>query len=114
MEVRFKNKEEFKVRHSILLREEEHIPENLLWLSFAEPESFLGVVIHRAKGIAYALNDLRVMGINPGGDVAWAQIPEKYTKRIKSDWCDRLLNKDECKLIEDAIEREEESNDTEV
>lgn len=53
------------------------------WMSFADPhrptgQQFLGVAIVRASGEASAVTESHQLGVNPGGEIALAPIPEDH------------------------------------
>jgi hypothetical protein len=53
----------------MLLAEEATQPEQLYYLSFADPGEFLGGCVVMARGIATAIDRTYELGINPGGSV---------------------------------------------
>jgi hypothetical protein len=58
------------------------------WLSFANDEEFLGLVLIKAGGLMSAVSATHMLGINPGGQVAGWPLPgipdppERYVYRL--------------------------------
>jgi hypothetical protein len=73
------------------------------WLSFADPDrepgsEFLGVVIVEARGFALAVRRTHELGINPGGEVQFEELPDAP----QGHWlpyCDRLLAHEEAQAV---------------
>jgi hypothetical protein len=69
--------------------------ERTYWLSFADGErpagqQFLGVIVTRAWSIQAAIRRTHVLGVNPGGGVLSAELPDSdQTRAIPRD---RLLS----------------------
>lgn len=82
--------EELRVRRDQLLREESTQPEHWWWLSFSDG-LFLGAVLIRARGFITAVELARKKGINPGGEVRGAQLPDDINPSL--DVVDRLLSR---------------------
>jgi hypothetical protein len=61
-------------RHFAEARETE--PLRWMYLSFADDDGFRGAVVIRAHGIADASHQCHLRGINPGGQVLAADIPD--------------------------------------
>lgn len=76
------------------------------WLSFADPdkptgEKFLGALIIRAHDDVEMLKRSWMLELNPGGEVAFFEIPKQYEERIPPDWVEtRLLTKKQCDELE--------------
>jgi hypothetical protein len=76
------------------------------WMSFCDPDRpegdrFLGALIVRANSNHEMLSRSWALGLNPGGEVAFFEIPEQYEERIPPDWIEtRLLTRDECEALE--------------
>lgn len=78
------------------------------WMSFVdadrpkgEGDRFLGGLIIEADNALRMLTKSHALGLNPGGEVMFFKIPEKYEYRIPMDWVDRkLINRDECNELE--------------
>lgn len=65
------------------------------WLSFADPDlpdgrQFLGVVIMNGDTVMEAITEAHVLGVNPGGECSFAQIPEEHVPPLQ--YRRRLLN----------------------
>lgn len=72
--------------------------EKVIWLSFCDKDKpqgqqFLGVIITRAVDCRQAIADTWLLGINPGGEVAMAEIPAEMP--IQPHLFDRLLSRQE-------------------
>lgn len=79
----------------------------LWWLSFADPKrprglQFLGVAIVEADEFIPAVERAIKDGINPGGDVKGARVPE-FLPRPPSNYVGRLLTRDEATVAEAYI-----------
>lgn len=73
----------------------------LWWLSFTDPDQFLGVVIVQAPTLAAAITRSHKLGVNPGGQIAGTgAIPPGF---IAETWRDRLLSRDEAGSIPDPF-----------
>lgn len=85
--------EELLARREQLLQEESTRPERWWWLSFADapPDGFLGAVLIRARGFASAVELTWKKGINPGGEVRGAQLPDGINPPL--DAVERLLSR---------------------
>ena len=83
------------------------------WLSFVDPDRrpvgdrFLGALVIRGDEDQSLENKMQViqrshmLGLNPGGEVAFYCIPKEYHERIPSDWIEtRLITKTECMELE--------------
>jgi len=76
------------------------------WLSFADEEKFLGVVVLQAPDGLTAVKVAHLLGVNPGGEVAVMQLepkPEQGTLLCLHQ--NRLLNRSEAEAL-DAAARE--------
>lgn len=81
------------------------------WLSFADstrPKSqqFLGVAIVSAMDISGALTVSHVLGINPGGEVAYIEVDESVAGLLSfslEPYHDRLLPPSEARELHDRI-----------
>ena len=86
-----------KARRDKLLKEESTQPERWWWLSFAGKDGFRGVVITRARGFLSAVQKTHDLGINPGGEVQGAELPEEIMDSPEGkrhiQFADRLLSK---------------------
>jgi hypothetical protein len=74
----------------------------LMWLSFVDPDKpagrrNLGVIVTRAVDVIDAVEKTHAMGINPGGEVLCAQLPDKPT--VPARYLDRLLTRDEAETL---------------
>ncbi len=65
---------EWEARLAAAEAEEAKHPLCWWYLSFAEPERFLGGCFVQARGLISALRRATALGINPGGEVAALQI----------------------------------------
>jgi len=75
-----------------------------IYMSFTDPDlpkgqQWLGGCIVPADSGAEALTMSHLLGCNPGGQIAFCEVPEHVT--LKPDYVGRLLNRQE---IEDAVE----------
>jgi hypothetical protein len=73
----------------------------LWWLSFCDPDRpegqrFLGVSIVPGFDIVTAASAARVLGCNPGGEVAGIEIPAENSVRIPGRYVGRLMSRAEC------------------
>jgi hypothetical protein len=69
--------------------------------SLPEGERFLGALIVRADNEIEMLQRSHHIGLNPGGEIAFFQIPEHYVYRVPADWIEtRLITKVECDEME--------------
>ena len=69
------------------------------WLSFCdtdlpEGQKFLGCVITRACTIVMALEKAHILGINPGGEVGFIEVPKKFASHIHENDYDKLMSKE--------------------
>lgn len=74
------------------------------WLSFCDPgkpkgEKFLGVAIVQANGFALAITETHLRGINPGGEVAFQEIPPEVGHDEFASFCNRLLTRGEAEAV---------------
>lgn len=87
----------WKARRDKLLKEEASQPESWWWLSFAGDEGFIGAILTKANGFISAVQKTHTLGINPGGEVKGAQLPDEImdtpTGRKHIALADRLLSK---------------------
>lgn len=77
----------------------------VFWLSFCDPDlpegqRFLGVVIVRAKTFEDAVFISWKRKINPGGQIAFFQVPTDKCYAIKPGEMNRLLSREEAYLID--------------
>lgn len=91
---------EWEARLDELLMEEAAESPSWWWLSFCDParpkgEQFLGVAIVRAGGVVSAAAEAGRLGINPGGEVAGADLPMEPDEAWRLAWCERLLTREE-------------------
>jgi hypothetical protein len=76
------------------------------WMSFCDPEKpkgqkFLGALVIRADDHFEMMKRSWMLELNPGGEVAFFEIPKQYEERIPHDWIEtRLLTKNECEEFE--------------
>lgn len=81
------------IRFVAMLEEERNNPEQLFYISFAEPNRFLGAVITKAPGFLSAVMKTHELGINPGGEAFGGVIDLK----VDPKFLDKLLkNRKEC------------------
>jgi hypothetical protein len=78
----------------------------LFWLSFVDNDMpagarFLGVAIVDGDDAIDAVRESRLMGINPGGEVLIASVPEALIPR---NFWNRLLNRQEAQRLSDATD----------
>jgi hypothetical protein len=87
-----------------LIKEEASEQESYWWLSFCNIElpegtQFLGACIVPAQGILSATAVARMLGCNPGGEVA-AIGPIPLNTPIPNKYLGRLLNREECGILD--------------
>jgi hypothetical protein len=76
------------------------------WMSFCDPKNlvgskFLGALIIKASDDLEAVRRSWSLGLNPGGEVVFYEIPKQYESRIPDDWVEsRLINRAECDEFE--------------
>lgn len=76
------------------------------WMSFCDPDKpegtqFLGAAIIKADNHFDMMTRSWLLGLNPGGEVAFFEIPEQYEKRVPNDWIEsRLITKIEADELE--------------
>lgn len=76
------------------------------WMSFCDPkrpkgDQFLGALIVQADSHQAMLSRSWYLGLNPGGEVVFFEIPKQYNERIPPDWIEtRLLTREECEAFE--------------
>ncbi len=81
-------------------------PERWWWLSFADEDGFRGVCIVRARGLVPAIARTHLLGINPGGEVQGAELPEAnetaigYFIEALTPFTDRLLTRADLALLD--------------
>ena len=80
------------------------------WMSFADPDlpegsRFLGVAIVQVPHVAAALTRSHRLGINPGGEVQLAMVPEDLLWAIKPREFDRRLDASEAKALSARMDR---------
>lgn len=75
------------------MAEEATQPLRWWYLSFAEPGKFLGGAYIQARGVTLALTRAHALGINPGGEVMFVEIPHEAEHKIPSAHKHRLLTK---------------------
>jgi len=68
---------------------------DFFWLTFFGEEGFRGVVILRAPSLDAALSLSWLRRLNPGGNVASAQMPSSYHEELLLSHAGRLLNQHE-------------------
>lgn len=82
-----------------LLEEIERDETVTLWLSFADDDGFLGVVILKTLGFTHAFIETKTRGINPGGEIKGFEIdPEN----IDAKYFNRLLTRDEAQHLSEV------------
>src|ERR1044071_9288221 len=81
-----------RLRPLLAAKEMRERPASWWWLSFANTERFLGVVVIQAHGPVHAIERARNLGINPGGEVHASQLPGFNPPAA---YIDRLLSKAE-------------------
>lgn len=88
---------EWFARRDALMEAERDSPEEWWYLSFAEPDHFLGGLFIQARGFVSAMQKSHEMGLNPGGEVAsWGPLPaEAIARKIPENMRNRLLTKAE-------------------
>lgn len=86
---------EWIARARKVFEEEASEPEQWWYLSFAN-EEFLGAAFVRARGMAHATVTAHLLGINPGGSVKGAPIPDELMdKHVPEANRNRLMAKHE-------------------
>ena len=65
--------------------------ETYFWLSFAdgslpEGQQFIGVIIARGYTIGAAVTETHLRGINPGGEIQFAEIPPEHVPPAFLHW----------------------------
>ena len=75
----------------LLIEEREEGIKKLLWMSFANEEGFLGVILVECYGFSTGLLQINKLGINPGGEV---QGLELQVDAIDSKHHNKLMNKE--------------------
>jgi hypothetical protein len=82
---------EWHARVAELLAEESREPMRWWYLSFAD-DVFLGAAVVEARGMTGAVMRAHALGINPGGQVAFCEVPPGCEDNLPHD---RLLSKAE-------------------
>lgn len=90
--------QEIAARYRQLQLEEMETKPRWFWCSFCDStlppgSQFLGVVIVKAQGPATATALTYVLGINPGGEILFCELP--YPLKPKDEFVNRLLTKAE-------------------
>jgi hypothetical protein len=75
------------------------------WMSFVDPhgtpgERFLGGLLIEADDIEQAIKQSWRRKLNPGGEIAFFEVPIEYEYRIDASITYRLLSRAECEAIE--------------
>ena len=70
-----------------------------MWLSFADDDGFLGVVILETLGFTHAFVECETRGINPGGEIRGFQVDPD---NIDAKYFNRLLNKEEAQALSEG------------
>lgn len=82
------------------------IGSGIYWMSFVDPERpegdrFLGCLIVRGRNDMDVIRRSHMLGLNPGGEVMFFEIPKQYLDRVPIDWIEtRLINREECEAFE--------------
>jgi hypothetical protein len=80
------------------------------WMSFCEPSKprgtkFLGALIIKAENEIDLITRSWLLKLNPGGEIKFFKIPEKYVSRIPPEWVEtRLITREECEALERKYE----------
>jgi hypothetical protein len=76
------------------------------WMSFCDPDRpegdrFIGALVIRADNAHEMIDRSWALDLNPGGEIAFFEIPKQYEPRIPPDWIEtRLLTKTECETFD--------------
>jgi hypothetical protein len=96
----------FEKRTLEILAEEVQQAQRWQWLSFADDEGFLGVVIVRARGLLDAVTEVNRRNLNPHGEVACTEIPDDLEAghlRLIEDHSYRLLDQEEATKLDESL-----------
>lgn len=90
--------DEIETRRELLILSELPLPKTWWYMSFADPDlpkgsQFLGGAIVKAQGVATAHIEVNRLGINPGGEVMFMQVPPDV--QVNEDYVNRLLTREE-------------------
>lgn len=91
--------EQFRDRVAQLFANESAEPMRWVYLSFADADGFRGGCVVEAKGIIGAVARCNVLGINPGGEVMLADIPDEVLASIPDDAKDVLLSRERLREV---------------
>lgn len=90
---------DFEEKVEAKLREEATKPDEIWYISFAEPKGWLGAIVTKAPGFVTAIQRTHDAGINPGGEALGHVLhPDNLPKLSEGDY-DKLLNLEEAKKI---------------
>jgi hypothetical protein len=75
-------------------------PERLWYMSFCDGdrpkgEQFLGSLYIRGKSFCGAVSKSHLLGLNPGGEILFVEVPLDVASRVPEEWIGRLLSREE-------------------
>jgi hypothetical protein len=78
-------------------------------MSFCDPdrptgEQFLGCLIIRAADYHEMIIKSHLLGLNPGGEVQFIEIPKKMVPHLPTEWVDKkLISRQEAEELDDRL-----------